>query len=247
MRCPFAEWRPVGNFGGNLNQPLGFVVHHTVGSLDSAESRFNDPSSGASAHFGIGKDGSIRQWVDTGRVAWHACQANGRWFGVEHETSAVDVWEPLNGAQIASSGRLLAWLHQEHGIPLRVTDSASEGGVAYHSMVPGACSRAWGLTGCPGDAIVQQRYSIVDAALGEDVLTKDEHDWLLAVFKAVVGDGDPTIYYDTKYLRSELLSRGHYWDALEDAVGGTSAQGGLTAEQVRAIVRDELDKTRLGH
>jgi len=144
------------------------VIHHTVGSLASAENRFNTPGSGASAHFGIGEDGTIIQWVDTADVAYHACNAN--WtggIGVEHETPAEgDVWRGLTDVQLSASARLLAWLNAEHGVPLVVTDDPQSPGLAYHSMNPGPCASHWGLTGCPGDAIIAQRPEIVTQAAG---------------------------------------------------------------------------------
>lgn len=169
---PGAVWRPVANkrVGGMAVPILGMVVHHTVGSLESAEARFNDTNTDdpASAHFGVDDDGAIIQWVDTNDAAYHACQANYTgWVGVEHRTPAEgegDVWAPLTPSQVASSGKILAWLHDTHGAPVQVTDDPSLGGVAYHSMHPGPCATHWGITGCPGSAIVAQRAAIVAAA-----------------------------------------------------------------------------------
>lgn len=148
---------------------MGMTVHHTVGSLDSAEQRFNDPSSGASAHFGIGFDGSVRQWVDTDLASYHACRANWTgWIGVEHESSGDPDhwWEPMTPEQVQASGLLLRWLHETYGVPLQVSDDVNVGGLTYHSLDPGSCSSHWGITGCPGAAMAADRYAIVDVALG---------------------------------------------------------------------------------
>lgn len=49
------------------------VLHHTAGStLSSVVSWFANPSSQVSAHFTVGKDGSIVQHVSTFKRAWHA-------------------------------------------------------------------------------------------------------------------------------------------------------------------------------
>ena len=63
----------------NLNdRPEGtiidtIVVHHTANdSLEGTTKWFNTPESQVSAHFTIGKDGSIVQHVSTWKRAWHA-------------------------------------------------------------------------------------------------------------------------------------------------------------------------------
>src|SRR5688572_17241111 len=49
------------------------VVHHTANdSLEGTTKWFNTPDSKVSAHFTIGKDGSIVQHVSTFKRAWHA-------------------------------------------------------------------------------------------------------------------------------------------------------------------------------
>jgi hypothetical protein len=76
--CPFAEHRLIsGNHrsDGVVRPVRGWVLHVIVGSLSAADGAFHNPSWGASAHFGVGKDGHIVQWVDTGDRAW----AEGAW------------------------------------------------------------------------------------------------------------------------------------------------------------------------
>lgn len=167
---PGADWRPVVNHrAGGMRRPMmGITVHHAVGNLDSAEGRFNDPSSQASAHFGVAYDGSVRQWVDTDDAAFHACQANWTgWIGIEHESpSEGELFVPLTAQQVAATGGILKWLHDTEGVALEVTDDPGIPGIAYHSMVPGDCSVAWGITGCPGAPIIAQRGDIVAAAQG---------------------------------------------------------------------------------
>jgi hypothetical protein len=145
---------------------LGVVEHHIVGSLATAESRFNDPSSQASAHFGVGYDGRIVQWVSINDSAWHTRlvpeSANSQWVGIENESptsSQGDVWAALTPEQVAANGRILRWLHETEGLPLQVTDDPNVGGVAHHHLDP-----SWGTTRCPGEAIIAQRGLIVAAA-----------------------------------------------------------------------------------
>ena len=52
----------------------GIVCHIMEGSLAGCDSWFNNPASGVSAHYGIGKDGTIHQYVRDEDTAW----ANGK-------------------------------------------------------------------------------------------------------------------------------------------------------------------------
>ena len=176
-RMPGAIWRPVSNHSPGMGVVKGMVLHHMVGSEESAFNRFNQRSSEASSHFGIKLDGEIEQYVDTADKSWHACLANHTgWIGNENESPGQDdpstiqdeLWDPLTQAQVVSNGLILRFLHEAHGVPIRVTDDINVGGVAYHSMNPGDCKVAWGRTGCPGPLIVEQRQAIVDVALGQE-------------------------------------------------------------------------------
>lgn len=161
---------PIGvNYrAGAMGAMVGMVLHHIVGSVESADTRFRTPGSGASAHFGVTFEGVVFQWVAVGDAAFHACQANyeGQ-VGVETESPAAgDVWAPLTWEQVASCANIARWLHAEHNMVLRVADPEDRRGVGYHSMCPGVCSapHAWGQTGCPGAAVVAQRQTVVDLA-----------------------------------------------------------------------------------
>lgn len=67
------------NLVKNYSEREGFkpeliVVHISAGSMTSMTDWFNTPNSQASAHYGVGKDGSILQYVQEDKKAW----ANGR-------------------------------------------------------------------------------------------------------------------------------------------------------------------------
>ena len=58
-------------------KPELIVVHISAGSLTSMDSWFNTPSSQASAHYGVSKDGvTIHQYVQEDKKAWHAGRVN---------------------------------------------------------------------------------------------------------------------------------------------------------------------------
>src|SRR5260221_5575568 len=63
------------------------VIHTMVGTMTSAASRFNDPNSKVSAHYGVGYNGQLVHWVDEDWVAYHAgnYNMNQRSIGIEHE------------------------------------------------------------------------------------------------------------------------------------------------------------------
>jgi N-acetylmuramoyl-L-alanine amidase/LysM domain len=76
--CEFATWLPVGTFGypgrtAGQNQPLFFVDHIMAGWKSTMDRPGWQDSAGISAHFGIGQDGSISQYVNI----FDASYANG--------------------------------------------------------------------------------------------------------------------------------------------------------------------------
>lgn len=159
-RCPFAEWRgPVPNrrLGGMVAQPHGLVPHVIVGSLRSADMIFHQAAQQKSAHFGVGKDGRLVQWVDTLDVAWAEAAGNSWWWSAECE--GMDT-EPHTPAQIDALAHLVVWLRTLSPFPLQVTDDTSGFGIISHRN-GGA---PWGGHSCPGDKRHMQRADIVNRA-----------------------------------------------------------------------------------
>lgn len=71
--CPFAVWRPTTNFGyggREENRPLLFVDHIMGGYKSTMDNTAWLNGSGISSHFGIGKDGSISQYVNIFEAAY---------------------------------------------------------------------------------------------------------------------------------------------------------------------------------
>lgn len=119
-------------------------------------------STNLESHFGLGYDGSLGQYIGTETRADANYKANLRADGtgaVSIETAsddeATDPWTP---EQIEQLIRLGVWLHQEHGIPLRVCQTADDPGYGYHRL-----HEAWAVSGtnCPGDARVQQFKKVI--------------------------------------------------------------------------------------
>ena len=62
-----------GNFDSFDTRPIDVVVlHRAQGSLAGMDAWFNNPTSGVSAHYGVGLNGEIHQYVKDKDNAWHA-------------------------------------------------------------------------------------------------------------------------------------------------------------------------------
>jgi hypothetical protein len=164
MRCPDAEWRPLGRDSqgqpinhspGGMLEHLGLVVHIMEGTLDGTDGWFRNPKAQASAHFGVGKGGLTYQWVDTDDKAWAQAGGNPSWVSVEMEGHAGDL---LTALQMVAVAKLYAWGQKLYGWPQRPTDSPALGGLGWHGMG----GTVWGgHVGCPGDPIKAQRMAIL--------------------------------------------------------------------------------------
>ncbi|MFG3051921.1 N-acetylmuramoyl-L-alanine amidase [Kitasatospora sp. NPDC048239] len=119
-------------------------------------------STNLESHFGLGYDGSLGQFIGTQTRADANMYANRRPDGTgavslesESNLQHTDPWTPQ---QVESIIRLGVWLHQQHGIPLRVCRTAGDPGYGYHRLFPDWSD---GGTACPGDARVQQFRDVV--------------------------------------------------------------------------------------
>lgn len=121
-----------GNFseGRAAHRVRAVVIHISEGSLASMTSWFRNPAAKVSAHYGVGKDGTVVRYVDESDTAWHAgrvvrpthplvLQLGGNpnlWsIGIEHEGRANDV---PPGLQMLASASLLADICRRHDVPL---------------------------------------------------------------------------------------------------------------------------------
>lgn len=164
-RCSFAQWQgsPNDYQGGMDAQPMGVVLHIEQGYETGTVSEFHNPGAQASAHFGVGKDGHIDQFVDTNDAAWAEVAGNRHWISIEHEGFSG---ESLTLQQVASDARLVAWLKGHEGgpaynFPLSVTDDINTPGLGWHGMG----GDAWGgHFNCPGDPVKAQRQTILAEA-----------------------------------------------------------------------------------
>jgi N-acetyl-anhydromuramyl-L-alanine amidase AmpD len=105
------------------------VLHVAEGKAASVDSWFHNPEAKVSAHFLVGLDGSIRQYVGIHDVAYHAGEVvaptwagyvkgenpNAVTVGIEHEGYGLLAWpEP----QLTASALLSAWLVYRFELPV---------------------------------------------------------------------------------------------------------------------------------
>jgi hypothetical protein len=156
-------------------------MHIMGSSMAAADSWFHSPSNTqASAHFGIGNDGHIVQWVDTDDKAWHACKANPNYWGIETEGTSG----PLTNAQVESFAKLYGWLESLDHFGFALADSPGQHGLGWHGMGGvGYCNHPY----CPGDQRKAQRSLILQLAQQGGTDMTPEEDQRLRNVEAVVG------------------------------------------------------------
>lgn len=199
------------------------VCHYTVGKASAPI--------GLRGYFQylVSRDGRVQQFAETDAVCWHAGSPwNSRGPGIEVEY--LDEPTIFTPEAEAATGDLVSWLNSEWGVPLDFYDGSRR--ADWHGFIT---HRSLIQTGDPHSDYWPH------LPIGDDV----EADLTLKALndiRSVVGgqknlDGSAVvlsqIVADIAALRREIAA----------GAGG----GGVSAEQVRQIVRDELDKTKLAH
>ena len=135
--CPFAQQHLLADHftpGGPRRNTI--VLHITEGTtLNGALATFEQSAAPnrVSAHFVIGRDGTIVQCVSINNTTWHASQCNAHSIGIEHvalSQAGADVlnkahpsgtpflYMPATELQYMQSARLIQWLTRVLGIPV---------------------------------------------------------------------------------------------------------------------------------
>lgn len=121
------------------------TLHIMVGHLTGTDSVFQHPS-GASAHYGIGADGTIHQYVNENDGSWSDANyaSNNSTISIEHEGGMNGI--PCTQACMDASARLCAdiarrqgWTHLQH--------DGLNGNIWLHREIPGTDH-----AGCPDRA-----------------------------------------------------------------------------------------------
>ena len=127
---------PSPNFtaGRKTYHPEAIVIHIMDGTFAGTDSWFGSTKSKVSAHYGIGQDGTVHQFVDEQNTAWHAGRVNApSWslikrlsdgsyinpnfytIGIEHEGKPDSDW---TDQMYDSSSSMIAKIATTYGIPL---------------------------------------------------------------------------------------------------------------------------------
>lgn len=157
------------------------------------------------AHFSVKADGTIQQSRDTRYQSGANLDGNHRIIAIENEDHGPSFgsWNTRDGhavpdftdAQIEANAKILAWAHQEHGIPLQLCPNSkpTSRGLGYHRQgidgnwssyrYPGRVSggEKWTTSPgkvCPGDRRIARRQQILDRAVqivnGDDSMSWKE-------------------------------------------------------------------------
>ncbi len=114
-------WQGSPNF--NERKPNFVVIHHTSDdTVDQALRALAGPARSVSAHYLIGRDGTIIQLVDERARAWHAGESK---WGADTDLNSASLGidldnnghEPFAGAQISALLRPLADIRERYHIP----------------------------------------------------------------------------------------------------------------------------------
>ena len=115
------QWRASPNF--DERRPNFVIIHHTTNdNADQALRTLTDPARGVSAHYLVGRNGTVYQLVDERARAWHAgaskwgseTDVNSSSLGIELDNNGH---EPFPEAQISALLALLADIQNRYRIP----------------------------------------------------------------------------------------------------------------------------------
>lgn len=231
---PFATYVPGASSGENnqRRQPVRAVTTHRTQGNDSRGLGQNRTHSSPGTFNFLLRDEACYCYYPAWVRCSHAAGANRSGPGIEIEGFTGN---PISAKQSAWLGQLAHWLHDTYGVPLslydgmrRQIDGTSFAGFVNHNSV-----------------LTEPQYAHTDRIspsefnhaieLGDDMpLNESDKLWIISTVNDIV-NGNPVEKQTDGTIKS-----------LWDRIRGTAAGGGLSADQVRAIVRAEIDKTKLG-
>ncbi|MFE5325685.1 N-acetylmuramoyl-L-alanine amidase [Embleya sp. NPDC056575] len=213
------------------------LILHSIAAPWSGERMYEywRDSTNLESHFGCAYDGGLFQFVGTETRADANASANRRADGTGavscESASNLEHTDPWTDAQVASLIRLGVWLHQRHGLPLRVCRAWDDPGYGYHRMF---AQWSQGGTACPGDARVRQFTELVFPGIvaaatgGPDVEIPAQRPAvdLAELVAAARSDperaGTPVTYMGTRMVENALVEEGLLAEGLADGHYGTA-------------------------
>lgn len=263
---------PSDNWGGKvIRPPMGLVVHIAEGSFDGTIAWQRNPASNVSSHFIAGRDGRLVQMLDADVAAWTQAAGNPTWISVENEGFNT---QPFTDAQIDANARIFAWIREVWpSIPPVVTNSPSVPGLGWHGMggvawgnhpnCPGAVNvallptilaRATGqTTGDPDMLLIQTSGSpdifVFDGTFRTRIESPTQSAEMQAAGVKLIQVADLG-QYGVEFSKTEFFEMKDLIFGLPDLItstctGSGGGGGGASPDQVRDIVRDELDQTHI--
>lgn len=128
--------------GRNGHTITHITLHIMVGHLNGTDSTFNQPG-GASAHYGIGSDGTIHQYIRETDGSWSDANynSNNSTISIEHEGGMDGI--PCTRACMDASAKLCADIARRQGWTHLYHDNLN-GNIWLHREIPGTDH-----AGCP--------------------------------------------------------------------------------------------------
>jgi len=127
-------WKGSPNFTKRTITITKIIIHwFAVGTLESANNRFQNPKNQVSAHYGI-SNGRVWQWVKEENVAFHSGNflVNQTSIGIEH--NAILNGHKLSEEDYKLSGQLVREIAARYNIPLN-----REHIIGHREVKPTAC------------------------------------------------------------------------------------------------------------
>lgn len=152
--------------GREGNAITGIVLHTMVGTSAGAYSRFNNPASQVSVHYGVELDGTIYRWVDEKDTAYQAGNwgVNLRTIGVEHSDANNPNDSVRTPAEYNASSDLVADICKRHNIPCDTNHIFLHKNVIDTSVYPGG-------TACPDGLDTGKIIAMAAAKIGANDVT----------------------------------------------------------------------------
>lgn len=165
------------------------TIHHMAGILSAKNcgSIFQRVGKGASAHYGVGKNGEIGQYVDEANTAWANTNWDSNCKAVTIETSNCKIGEnwAVSDTVLNSLIRLVADIAKRNGLGILVKGQ----NLTWHSM--------YANTNCPGpyllsklDYIVAEANKINNTVFGTTNSNVDIEQLAREVIAGKYGSGD---------------------------------------------------------
>ncbi|MET9150087.1 N-acetylmuramoyl-L-alanine amidase [Streptomyces griseoflavus] len=232
-------------------RPTQLIVHSIVAPWTARRTyEYWRDSTSLESHFGLGYEGDLAQYIGTETRADANAGANRRADGtgaVSIETASnTQASDPWTAAQVEELIKLGVWLHQKHGVPLRICRSHSDPGFGYHSLF-----REWSTSGtaCPGKARIAQFREIVFPGIvarakggtaptqPKPSTTPTTENSMDLTSQVALGDWVPKAWPDDKGLADKQIT-------VNTALGSGYAHSRRAAENTAAILK-QLEALRI--